>query len=207
MGETLDHNPPERSEPEPKKEVAELVVDRATLYHGSRTPGLTRLTSAEEDTVGSGCYLVDRPDVAAGYAKLRSREANNVSPPAVYEVETSRLRLANLCNEQMLEHIMQGFGHVLTERRQRAVVSGASWYMIGAYDRAIAAIHRGVQTGNVKDATGAFGRTFSGYLEDLGYDGLKAREGGEGDVSDHETYVVFDPSKLTVKSEQDLPIR
>lgn len=186
------------------QEAAELVLDRKTLYHGSPKSGLTTLSSAEENTVGAGCYLVHRPDVAVGYAELRSHGIGNASP-AVYEVQADRLRCANLCNRQMLESIMQGFGQVLKEMRQDAVTSRASWYMIAAYNRAIAAIENGVRVGHVKDATGAFGRTFSRYMQSLGYDGVKTLEGGEGSVSAHETYVIFDPSKLVVQSEQDLP--
>jgi hypothetical protein len=37
----------------------------------------------------------------------------------------------------------------------------------------------------------------------LGYDGLKALEGGEGDdIGAHENYLIFDPQKVQITSEQ-----
>lgn len=58
---------------------------------------------------------------------------------------------------------------------------------------------------NLKRATQTIGPELSGYLTGLGYDGLIAWEGGEGDIGPHESWVVFDPHKVSALAEQVLP--
>jgi hypothetical protein len=184
------------SDPEPP----ELLIGHMNLYHGSGTPGIAALNAAGEDTVGRGVYLVDNPSDAAGYAQLRAERRK--LQPVVYQVEINNLKLANLNNPQKLEEVMQGFSRVLREKKE-SLPADSPWYRSAHIDRALLAIHGGIQVGHVKKATMGYGTLFSAYLESLSYDGLKTREGGEaGVVGSHDTYLIFDPANLQFNSEQ-----
>lgn len=200
---------PAPPEPPPSERLAteeppELVLDHAILYHGSPTSGISAFNRAEESTVGLGLYLTSSPDAARGYALHRYDGAEEASP-VVYEVETNHLRLANLSNHQMLSSIMTGFLAVLEEERSRAAAENMPWYSVRGLQRTIDVIRSGaVLPGRVKLATRANGQLFTSYLEDLGYDGLKTMEGGEGSIGNHDTYVIFNPENVTIRAERDI---
>jgi hypothetical protein len=183
------------------KEPPELMLDRATLYHGSATPGVRRLKEAEETTLGLGVYLVDNPADAAGYARRRLA-SRGPGPATVYTVQTHRLRVVNLDNQDKLTEVMTGFDQVL---RVNLTKAGLSWFRENVINQSLAAIAAGVKPGRVREVAFSNGEIFTAYLQGLGYDGLKAREGGEGtEVRDHTTYLVFDCKKVDIVSSQIL---
>lgn len=62
-----------------------------------------------------------------------------------------------------------------------------------------------IKSGNISEAVGpALGKYFSEFVESLGYDGLIAIEGGEGDVGNHDSYVVFNPEKVRIGQRHNL---
>lgn len=184
---------PEREQQEPP----ELFIKHKVLYHGSATNGIQGFNHAEESTVGRGIYFVDNPNDAAGYAK-RSADRDK-KPPVVYEAEIEEAKLVNLDNAAKLAEIMSGYAKRLLQLRQNP---NLSWIQQGVIDRGLSRIDK-VKPGYVKWVTQTNGHLFADYLKELGYDGLKASEGGEPPfVGPHASYVVFDSDKVKIKSEE-----
>ena len=171
----------------------ELTLEHVTLYHGSATPGIDTLAAAENDTIGSGAYFVDNPLDAKGYANRRSK-IDGAGDAVVYGVEIEHVRLANLDNPEQLQEVMVGFNRYLIESLDDTKLP---WFASNAIYKAVESIAKGVAPGHVRDVTFNHTVAFKDYLQGLGYDGLKSQEGGEGnDVGNHESYVLFEPSKL-----------
>ncbi|MBF6137809.1 hypothetical protein IU501_33095 [Nocardia otitidiscaviarum] len=182
---------------------AEVVLDRATLYHGSATPGITAFERAEDDTVGAGVYLAHEA-TAGEYARHRAGDAGT---PVLYEVEIAHARLVDLTDQATVADVLTGFRAVLHTEHDRVARTGGSWHWEGALRQMIGEIDsgRGVHVGAVKLVTQRSGELFSGYLQDQGFDGVVALEGGEGRMAAHRTYLLFDPARLCIRAEQRLP--
>ncbi|MGH7157234.1 MAG: hypothetical protein ACREGG_03955 [Candidatus Saccharimonadales bacterium] len=197
MQETFESASPEVQE---SSEPPELLLEHKVLYHGSSASGIDEFNHAEETTVGSGVYFVDNPTDAAGYAKRRAKRSEQLSP-VVYKVEIDKTRLANLSSPQKLQEVMEGFAQVL-EQKKASLPPESPWFVASAIDKSLEAIQGGINVGQVKGVVASQGSLFTQYLESLGYDGLKTPEGGEGeDIGNHDTYLIFDPSKIKVISE------
>lgn len=123
--------------------------------------------------------------------------------PTVYTVERKDLKVVNLCNPDMLRHVMQGFLPVLLEERRHVAEAQGPWHVFGALDNSIAAIRKGI-SGGLKSATASYGRLFARYLEGMGYDALRITEGGEGDICRHSTYLVFQPANVAITAENQV---
>ena len=185
-------------------EPSELLIGHMTLYHGSADRGVAEFVpGTDRVSVGTGVYLVDNSAQAIGYA---NRRANN-QPGGIatlYEVDIHDLKLVNLSNQEKLDTVMHGFASLL-HKKLTHVPTDAPWYRASFIDTALSKIHQGVKVGKVADVTRTCAPMFSAYLQGLGYDGLKTTEGGEGDdVGRHETYLIFDPSDITVVKEQSI---
>ena len=180
-------------------EPPELFIKTLTLYHGSGAPGVESFNVAVEDTVGKGVYLVDNREDAAGYARRRARGKEDTQP-VVYEAKLENLKLVNLDNQSKLDEIMRGFAIEL--RHIKVSSPEAPWYVPATIDRRLEEIQNGIRAGQVKKAVFSHTGLFTDYLQGLGYDGLKAFEGGEGeDVGEHETYLIFNPRKVKITAE------
>jgi hypothetical protein len=99
---------------------------------------------------------------------------------------------------------MAEFASVLVTEQQRAIAAGEAWNRILAHSRAIEAIPEASKPGMTKLSVQHAGKLFSIFMQNRGYDGLKAWEGGEGGIGPHASYVIFDPSKLQVIAEHYL---
>lgn len=196
----MSEQAPDTNTPLPSQQLAEVVLDHATLFHGSATPGITEFERAEEDTVGAGVYLANEA-TARGYALHRSRRSGTA---VLYEVEVEDARLVDLTEQDTVAEVMTGFRHVLQREHQQQTRDGGPWYWTGALRQMIDEIDsgRGVQVGAVKLVTQRSGELFTGYLEGRGFDGVVALEGGEGELGGHHSYLLFDPAKLRIRSEQ-----
>ncbi|MEU2042663.1 hypothetical protein [Nocardia niwae] len=184
------------------RSTAEVVLEHATLYHGSATSGITEFERAEYDTVGAGVYLANEP-TARAYALRRSVRSGEA---VLYTVEVDHARLIDLTDQHTVAEIIAGFRPVLQAEHHRVSRNGGAWFWIGALEQMIAEIDsgRGGQVARVKHVTQRSGELFSGYLSGLGYSGCFALEGGEGQVPEHHTYLLFDPAHLRITSEQHL---
>lgn len=180
----------------------DILINRKTLYHGSANQGIAAFNLAEEDTVGSGIYFTSEAKDAIGYTRRRSRSVQD-SGPILYETRVENLRLANLRNDESVKKILGGFKEILKHGLSEPNIQ---WYYQEALRRSIDAINQGrVSSGNLKEAIFAHTDKFTKYLQSLGYDGLVTLEGGEGEeISNHDTYLIFDPKKVKIIREQKI---
>lgn len=173
-----------------------LFIKRKILFHGSGTEGIKSFQKAQESTVGSGFYLTSQADSAAGYTYKRSGESKTPFP-IVYECEIMNMKLLNLTDLVNVQKFLEGFRNFLLFKLRD---KDLAWYVKGSIERVLRVIEIGwIGTGNLKKVTGSLNYLVTEYCIAEGYDGLIAYEGGEGDyVGNHDSYVIFDPSKVEV---------
>ncbi|WP_067885358.1 glutaredoxin domain-containing protein [Nocardia vaccinii] len=185
---------------------AEVRIADAALWHGSAATGIRQLERAEEDTVGSGVYLAEK-DIATGYAQHRARQAGT-DTPTLYSVSVRDGRLVDLTDQTTVNRVMAGFQSVLaTEQSLAERAERPSWLRINNLQDLREILHRGeIRVGELKRVTQRCGELFSSHLRAQGYAGLLTVEGGEADIGNHLTYLIFDPADITVTDESLLPV-
>lgn len=185
---------------------AEIRLDSATLWHGSATTGMRRIEKAEEDTVGSGVYLAEK-DIATRYARHRAHQTRT-DTPALYTVSVRDARLVDLTDQATVDQVLAGFESVLaTEQDLAERAESPSWLRINNLQDLRDILHRDrIRVGELKRITQRCGELFSDHLQAQGYAGLLTVEGGEADIGNHLTYLIFNPSDITVVSEGLLPV-
>ena len=193
-------------EEEPIDNGLGVFVKKKTLYHGSGTEGITTFNKAEEDTVGSGVYFTSEAKDAIGYARLRSHDKKE--NPIIYESSVENTKLCDLRKKENVEKILGGFIKWLEQRwealteKWRSVRETLPRAKFLALDRARKILEsRQVGPQNVREVTFAFTEEFSEYVQSSGYDGLITFEGGEGEIGNHDSYVIFDPEKAKINQE------
>lgn len=171
-----------------------LLVRHKTLFHGSSTSGIEKLNPAEETTVGEGVYFTSKREDAEGYANRRSRSRQEAMP-TIYRANIENLKFFDARNDDNVARILKGFLEVLQNELQK---EGLPWSKESVLDNAIEKIRsNAVTAGNLREVGSAHGRLFTDYIQSLGYDGIIALEGGEGqDIGNHDTYLIFDPEKV-----------
>ena len=175
-----------------------VLLDKRFLYHGSPVDNISQFNEAEETTIGTGVYLTSQADIAIGYARLRANHRKGKSP-VIYEVEVNNLKILDLRKNDNVVKILQGFKLYLADLYNSPnQPRRPSWQI--AIRRAINTIEsHTVNSGNLRKVTFNTSPYFSEYIQSLGYDGLVAFEGGEGDtVGDHDSYVIFNPANIRV---------
>jgi hypothetical protein len=179
-----------------------VLIKHKLLYYGSRRQGLHAFRQAEETTVGSGVYCTSQAKDAIGYARRRARSQVGTQP-TLYEVAINNMKMLDLRNEQMVKDVLVGYKEVLQAKKHEP---GISWSYETVLQHAIDAINLGnVGIGNLREVTFGTGKLFSEYVKSLGYDGLIALEGGEGDdIGNHDTYLIFDPERIKIRQEQQI---
>ena len=192
----------ESKEEEKTEDGLGIMVKRKTLYHGSATTGINKFTQAEEDTVGSGIYFTSEAKDAIGYARRRSRSRKD-SSPIVYETSVENVKLLDLRQDDNVHKILDGFKQLLADRLKEPDLR---WNVQEVLQNAVNAINQNkVGAGNLREVTFGTGKMFSEYVNGLGYDGLVAIEGGEGeDIGSHDTYLLFEPEKIKIKEEHKI---
>jgi len=202
----MDPETNKHHEDEPAEERTEdglgILIKNKTLYHGSATTGINEFTKAEEDTIGSGIYFTSRAEDAVGYAKRRSRGKKG-SSPIIYETVIENLKLVDLRQDDNAHKILEGFKLLLIKKLEQP---GLDYFVKNACRNSIDAIDQNkVGAGNLKEATASHTQLFSDHIRSLGYDGLIALEGGEGeDIGQHDTYLIFDPEKAKIRKEDKI---
>ncbi len=176
-----------------------VFIKKKTLYHGSGTSGIESFNEAKEATVGSGTYFTSEARNAIGYAHRRTRGVENASP-VIYESTVENMKLLDLRKDTNVKTVLNGFRKLLLEKLKQPDLS---WHHQESLRRPIEVIDSGVvHSGNLRDVTYTTGQMFSEYCKSLGYEGLVTFEGGEGDeVGHHDTYLIFDPKKVTISQE------
>ena len=189
-------------------------VSRMRLYHGSQVHGIQEFTAAEETTIGSGVYLTSNKEAAVGYAIVRSSRPE--SKPTLYEVEIQDLNILNLSTRSAIDAFAKRFREILIERKGQIKVDhekimDKSTREFIKYNtvRNIEERIRMIDDNSYKypkDLLFGVGDWARAMLQEMGYDGLMAIEGGEGGngvvIRDHDSYVIFDPKKVSVVEQQ-----
>lgn len=177
--------------------LPEVIIDKKELYHGSRSSDIKDFNAAEETTIGEGVYLTSDPEAASGYAKRRSK-LNTEFVPTVYKVEVNDLKMADLRNPAG----EKAFAELLKQRLLDTIKKpDLKWFQQAAIQETLTKITSGSYKG-LKDITWNHQDLTTQVVKDQGFDGLIAIEGGEGDeIGNHDSYLVFDPSKVEIKSQ------
>ncbi len=198
-----------------------VVVKDLTLYHGSGIPGIKLFMPAQSYTFGKGMYLTSEASKAEGYARWRAyREySGELDPmegyqipdkftPTVYVFTIPDAKLLDLRTQESLDTLFPHWQAYLRTNRDKLLATVKEQMRLHvAYDiskkitEKPASINRNSFIGN----QGPLNRFFSQFLQELGYDGLIAIEGGEGnngfEIGKHDSYVIFDSKKPRLDSE------
>jgi len=177
----------------------EIIIHNKTLYHGSPVAGITQMNSAIETTVGEGIYLTSDLNAARGYAERRVKSPHfkvTEPVPVVYDVNIENARLINLKENSTLLAILPGFRSLILSTLTDGIEK--SWNYEAVLNQALDSIDIGkVDIYHLKKLTQSLTPLFTQYITGLGYDGLVALEGGEGnEVGNHDTYLLFNNSKI-----------
>lgn len=189
-----------------------MFIEQMTLYHGSATAGITSLTEAEDTTIGNGVYLTSQKEAATGYARVRNIPSHlNRNPiPVVYEIDIKNLNIANLSTPDSLEVFTKIFYEGLGDWVEKIddATFKSEFHKILMREKA-QEIRNNIIHGkfrHLKDLTFSFGNVTRNLLNSQGFDGLMAYEGGESingfSIGDHDSFVIFDPSKTRIKKEE-----
>jgi hypothetical protein len=182
-----------------------IFIKRKVLFHGSNISGIQNFKPADETTIGQGVYLTSQAEAAIRYAHGHSLRHENKTPPIIYEVSIENLKLLDLRDDKNVDAILQGFREILLKEKKKP---GLKWYEENAFSDAIEAIDtkRYYRLG-LREVTWNFQNIFADYCKFLGYDGLIYIEGGNAPFTgDHDTYLIFDPSKIKVIEEHKLDL-
>lgn len=188
----------------PSEDGLGVIVKNKHLYHGSYRDDIKDLTAAEETTVGEGVYFTSEPIRAIGYARERAKLRKDFpvegykgkAAAVVYEALAQNLKLLDLRRPENVSRILPEFRTRLREVEQD---SKTPWFLQMAMHEAIQQINTGkVGPGSIKLIAVNHPQLFTEYVRSLGYDGLITFEGGDGDVGNHDTYLVFDPEKAKI---------
>ncbi|MSR67794.1 hypothetical protein EXS65_03155 [Candidatus Peribacteria bacterium] len=180
-----------------------IQIRKKTLYHGSPNTKIGEFKKAGEVTAGDGVYLTSEPIKAIGYAKVRS--GSKGESPTLYEASVKNVKMMDLRSTKNIQKIMPEYGAYLTEKIG-PVFGKLPWNEQRMYRETIGGTQSlsGNPRGILKECGQKTPEYFSEFVRSKGYDGLVTIEGGEGDIGDHDTYVIFNPSKITIHREQSL---
>lgn len=173
-----------------------VFIKRKNLFRGDNISGIQSLKSSYETTVGEGVYLTSQAEAAVRYARGYSLGHEDKTPPVIYEVSIENLKLLDLRNKKNVDAILPGFREVLLETKKQSG-SDRSWEEV--ISRAVKAIDTKQYYGQgLREVTFNTTFLFTDYCKSLGYDGLITLEGGNAPFTgNHDTYLIFDPSKVT----------
>jgi hypothetical protein len=184
------------------------------LYYGANMPGLEELRPNSADnfeniTIGSGLYLASSSKAASSYAEIRADE--NGGEPILYEVDINDMTFCDLTTPENIAPVLEGFSTFLEDwfRQHRQDKPAHTLHAVLHVIRTIKQ-QSAVRADRLYTVLESVGPYFSEYLAGQGFDGLKGVERGEigARVNEatgiHDSYVVFDASRVQVKSEHAL---
>ncbi|MEK7580734.1 MAG: hypothetical protein AAB512_00480 [Patescibacteria group bacterium] len=189
-------------------------VDSMHLFHGSRVHGIQELTEADETTIGNGVYLTSNKEAAYGYGVVRSSKQDD--QPTLYVVELTDLNILNLSTWDGIKSFAKKFKEVLSQRKDQIKVDHnkimdkntaefIKYSTVKNIEERIGMIDYDSYR-SLKDLLFGLGDWARSMLQDMGYDGLMAIEGGEVgngvDIGKHDSYVIFDPKQVKVVEQQ-----
>lgn len=186
-----------------------VQIEKISLFHGSPISGIREFREAEESTIGEGLYGTSSKDVASKYAVVRSPESTQ---RFVYEVEVADLNILDLTTPGALDELAKLMREKLSDLQGKIKAENETvkWWTEEKLRQTIELIDRRKYRGP-KDILFSYGHIAREALMDLGYDGLRAMEGGEGGhgitIGNHDSYVIFDPKKARVVNEEPVALK
>ena len=113
------------------------------------------------------------------------------------------MKLLDLRKDKNVKEILDGFKLIIIKELEK---SNLPWFYQVGLQNGIRTIDSGnVGNGNLLDATRGLGELFSNYVKGLGFEGLVTFEGGEPpNVTNHDSYVIFDPTKVKINKENKI---
>lgn len=196
-----------------------------TLFHGSVKPSIEKFMTSEEadianitdgSTFGLGLYLTSSEKAATAYARKRKSDSTLKQEEAgiestFYFTKLENLKLLDLRTQENISEFSQKFRTHLIERLRDKSYSH-DWVVQNSMVKALEEIERGITLYNIHSLTGyAMAGVFTNFAKQEGYDGAVTIEGGEGYENEeltytgnHDTYVVFDPTKVIIVDKKKL---
>ena len=181
---------------------------RMILYHGTGISGIKEFRESIAATIGAGVYLTSDFGKAVSYSLLRAESDSDKFTVYVGEIRT--MNLLDLTEADSWLPLGRIMTPILEEEKVRTDFPD-DWQQYHkdsvhrAAERALERIKSGTIRGP-KDVLYNFGGTTRRLFSGLGFDGIKAIEGGEGwtnynTTGDHDTFVIFDPTKVKILQE------
>ena len=190
-----------------------LSWDKKSVFHGTTADSIESFDYADESTVGTqAIYFTVDPELAMGYAKLRSQERSG--DPHLYKVSLSDVKMQNWAQQPSVDQLkLQLKGHIMGI--QQELENGdydlfAEKYGIkvkqAIVERSLDRMNQQIDEegsltgGNVKTiAQGIPGVFFQDFVEQSGFDGVITIEAG--DDPEHTAkpgllVVLFDKDKI-----------
>jgi len=189
-----------------------LHFQELTIYHGSTVSDIKDMQPAEDHTIGQGVYSTYNPnDGAIGYALHRARLASHkpetsIVDPVLYEITAKDVNLLDLRGKNVFEEFKAEFRDFLESwiKKEESTIDEDSHWLSWAYINKARGVVNAIDT---QDASARFLKyiavpnVFNLYIEKLGYQGIVGKEGGEGEIGEHESWVLFSSTHVEVTGE------
>lgn len=191
----------ERQDEEKVDDGLGVFVKKKTLYRGSNISGIIKFDKAQEFTIGTGVYFTSEAKSAIGYAHRRSYGGER-NYPVIYESSVENMKFLDLRNDENVKKVLAGFRLILLEKQKNDPYYQDPIRKDILFNAISEINHNRINHGNLRNVTYSLSHIFSDFVQSLGYDGLISEEGGEGDIGNHDSFVVFDPEKINIIKEQ-----
>jgi hypothetical protein len=212
-----------------------IFLKNKNLYHGSPVAGIKNFATemGEFETIGTGIYMTSDAKDAIGYAHRRSAGAEtNLYETSVQNLKLFDLRKDPNIRTVMLgfaDSLWDTFNDYKSflqspeathpekaREKERAERFMHIYLHVFAGNKRTGKEPLNWESKEYMENPGKmldtlyeyqyFSSYFGKYVQSLGYDGIIAYEGGEGShVGNHDTYLVFNPDKISILKEQAIP--
>lgn len=186
--------------------LAEIVGGDTPLFHGTPSSSITAFKKGIEDTLGTGIYFTSERKKAEGYAVKRTCSDG---VPFVYEARAPYAKFLDLRDAQTLAFVLEGyvgFANKWLEKKypEEEITNANIRFSRNMLARKIKRITERIKegkcsVGNIRTVSYEIPYLWTEYIQSLGYEGLIGLEGGEDNIGNHDSWLVFDPEKTLVE--------
>ncbi len=179
-------------EDEPTSDGLGVFVHKKDLFHTPKHP-------SQPISARANLYLIPHEEIAIHYAKTKFSPVQ----PVVSSARVQSLKLVDFRKKENAKIFLAGFKTYLIHKLE---TENLNWLKEIAVRTAIENINpEKIKSGHLSEFVTSLGLNFKEYCQLLGYEGLIALEGGEGTgVNHHNTYIIFDPTKVKIVQEKIL---
>ena len=177
---------------EPTPDGLGVFVYQKNLFH---TPQhLSQPISAKPSL-----YLVPHEEIAIHYAKTKFSPVQ----PVVASAKVRNLKLVDFRKKENVKIFLAGFKTYLVRELETQKLN---WLKEISVKTALEnTTPEKIKSGHLSELVTSLGLNFKEYCQSLGYQGVVALEGGGGTgVNYHDTYIIFDPTKVQIIKEKIL---